>query len=559
MSYRHYIRFIYLSVFTFTILPLYQCTSPDHSTVIASVGKYKISADEFKERYNNYLFATGVKDTRSLRHHILDQMVNSVVHLKIDDNSEIEHSPEYRQAVDLIRKEVLLTYYKSKEVYEKIQISEQELREAFVRVNEKISARHLFSESQEEANRLYDQLQQGMTFEQLAPLVFDDDQLSKNGGSLGYFTWGDMDPAFEQAAYEMKIGEISKPVRTGYGYSIIRVEDRIINPILTESEFAKKRGTVERLLRIRKSTQAEKDLIRNMIDKVGIRFEEDALQEMASLFAGPVGLKVIQGEAIESGSFPGKVVVHYQDGNLNMPTAFAAIQDLPVSVRRKIRSIDHLRSALKGIIVQQELLADAERKGYDQATEVSKKCDDWSKARLLQFKREKLFREIEIPDSLVYQYYLDHRQDFRSEEQIDLQEILVSSEPEAQKIMQMLKAGTLFGDLAKKYSLRPGAAAREGKLGLAPLSRYGNLKSRLAELPLHQLTGPIKVDEFYVIGRIIARVPATPLAYEEVSAAIRLILKQDTENTNFSRYTDKLKKNTTLVIQYALLDSIHLN
>ena len=60
----------------------------------------------------------------------------------------------------------------------------------------------------------------------LAKTSFNDPMLRDNGGSLGYFTVDEIDPAFEEAAFAPKIGELSQPVRTNDGYSIIRVDDR---------------------------------------------------------------------------------------------------------------------------------------------------------------------------------------------------------------------------------------------------------------------------------------------------------------------------------------------
>lgn len=65
----------------------------------------------------------------------------------------------------------------------------------------------------------------GESFEQVARGSSDDPSVKVNGGNLGYFTVFQMIMPFEDAAYSMKKGTISEPVRTPYGYHIIRVAD----------------------------------------------------------------------------------------------------------------------------------------------------------------------------------------------------------------------------------------------------------------------------------------------------------------------------------------------
>ena len=65
----------------------------------------------------------------------------------------------------------------------------------------------------------------GEPFEQVARSSSDDPSVKINGGNLGYFTVFQMIMPFEDAAYSLKKGEVSEPVRTPYGYHIIRVTD----------------------------------------------------------------------------------------------------------------------------------------------------------------------------------------------------------------------------------------------------------------------------------------------------------------------------------------------
>lgn len=90
---------------------------------------------------------------------------------------------------------------------------------------ERVRARHILVASEKEANDVLARLQKGEKFEAVAKQVSLDG--SKDyGGDLGYFTAEEMVPAFSKAAFALKPGEISKPVKTNYGWHIIKLEDR---------------------------------------------------------------------------------------------------------------------------------------------------------------------------------------------------------------------------------------------------------------------------------------------------------------------------------------------
>ena len=218
--------------------------------IIATVGTHQILINQFAERYSRYLSYSGVKDNIAVRQSILNNMVNEILLRYYDNNEDILNNPEYKKESDWTVNQTLLAFLKDREIYADISVSEEELRDAFIRVNKKIAARHLYAETEEEADNLYELLKIGVDFNYLAGQTFTDSVLKNNGGYLGYFSWGDMDPAFEDAAYSLKIGEISQPVKTEYGFSIIKIEDILSNPLLTENQFLNKKQQLIRLIKI---------------------------------------------------------------------------------------------------------------------------------------------------------------------------------------------------------------------------------------------------------------------------------------------------------------------
>lgn len=77
-----------------------------------------------------------------------------------------------------------------------------------------------------EANKLYDRLVAGANFASLAKEYSKDPGSAVKGGDLGYFGKGMMVKEFEDACFNGKVGEVQKPVKTNYGYHIIKVTDR---------------------------------------------------------------------------------------------------------------------------------------------------------------------------------------------------------------------------------------------------------------------------------------------------------------------------------------------
>ncbi len=78
----------------------------------------------------------------------------------------------------------------------------------------------------QKASDIRERIIKGESFEQVARGTSDDPSVKFNGGNLGYFTVFQMITPFEDAAYKLKKGALSEPVRTPYGYHIIRVNDK---------------------------------------------------------------------------------------------------------------------------------------------------------------------------------------------------------------------------------------------------------------------------------------------------------------------------------------------
>jgi len=86
----------------------------------------------------------------------------------------------------------------------------------------KIKCSHILVQKQSEAIAILDRIRQGEKFGKLARELSVDSGSAKRDGNLGYFGRGIMVKEFETAAFNLEVGKISEPVKTQYGYHIIK-------------------------------------------------------------------------------------------------------------------------------------------------------------------------------------------------------------------------------------------------------------------------------------------------------------------------------------------------
>lgn len=89
----------------------------------------------------------------------------------------------------------------------------------------KVRASHILVKTEQEANSILFDLKRGASFEEMAKKHSICPSKSK-GGDLGWFGKGQMVREFEKAAFELPVGELSKPVKSQFGWHIIKVTEK---------------------------------------------------------------------------------------------------------------------------------------------------------------------------------------------------------------------------------------------------------------------------------------------------------------------------------------------
>lgn len=89
-------------------------------------------------------------------------------------------------------------------------------------MSNKIKCSHILVKKQSEALEIVEKLNNGEKFGKMAKEFSIDSPSAKKDGNLGYFTRGMMVKPFEEAAFSLQIGQVSQPVKSEFGYHIIK-------------------------------------------------------------------------------------------------------------------------------------------------------------------------------------------------------------------------------------------------------------------------------------------------------------------------------------------------
>jgi len=546
-------RLFYFSFLIFITYGLRLFSQSFEPTELAIVGNHRIYIEEFKARYIDYLVATGIKDNLTVRQAMLNSMISELLLLHYDDNSNIFSNDEYTKEISWVTKQSSLAYLKEQEVYAKIEVSDEELRKTFVRVNENLAASHLYAQTLEEAEYLYNFVQMGVDWDNLAAQVFSDSILRNNGGYLGYFTWGDMDPSFEEAAYNLQVGEISKPVPTKNGYSIIRLEDRISRPLLTEYEFQNKKSNIEQTLRLKKKFEYEKKYINSIFNESKYSLNQESLDKI---------IEYLRLSDIEKNESNIKIsnetaVVKYGDMKFSEQFIVTQLNQIPTYHRTRINSAEILKTVIKGIIMQQLLYAEVVKKGYDKVPVVLESSDKLQKQVFFRYKMQNVLSDVQVSDSLLKIFYEKNLSSFKYPDEMSIQEIIIENKSRADSIYELLVNGEDFGKLAVSFSLRKASAQNDGVIDYSEISKFGNLRKEFWESEIGKLIGPKEIYGYYGIFRVLGKREGRQKPFNVVKKDVESLYKFENKKLLLENYLKKNKHNIKILINTNVLYSIN--
>ena len=530
------------------------CGPSDSADAVATVAGAPITAAEFAEAYANVALQTGLEGPDpAAADAVLDGLISRRLLIADAVDDGIEETEAYQRARALAETKELVDRYTAREMNDALRVTDRDLREQFAQMHTTYAARHLYARDRDAADRLRDRLRAGETFETLAAETFADPDLAASGGSLGEFGHDDMDPALEAVAFRLPIGEVSEPVRTATGYSVLRVDARATSPLLTEAEFARRRDGIARYVRRRKRTEARFALGRSVRDDLAPRFEPETFERLVAFAAGRA--PGLDAEALAD--WRRRPLVRFQSNGLGSVWTVGDVEDRAATMtdrqRAAVQDAATLRDFVEGLLVREEIAARARAGGLDEGLDraLRTRMDEWVFAEA-----KRRLRLVDIPEDSLRAVYDRDPSVYRVPERVRAREILVATRAEADALRRRVAAGERFGDLARRHSLRLGAAQADGSLGPVTRTQLGRLADPVFAARPGEIVGPIEVQGRYAIVERGETVAPRPMTFREALPDLRAALDVPLAQRRLAATLADLRERYPVAVHRGALDRV---
>ena len=234
-----------------------------------------ISGTEITEKDLNSIIMRYPEEQRAMfnsemgKKQLLEQMISFELMNKLGKEMKLDETEEYKASLAQVEKD-LLTQMTINKVLSDVTITDEDAKKYYEENKAQfeqpatVSAKHILVDNEELCNEIKNRIEnEGLSFEDAAK-EYSTCPSNAQGGSLGVFGRGMMVPEFEEAAFALDLEKVSEPVKTQFGYHLIKLENLQAGG---ESEYEEVRNEIERSLMYQKQSEAYNKELNNLKSK----------------------------------------------------------------------------------------------------------------------------------------------------------------------------------------------------------------------------------------------------------------------------------------------------
>lgn len=214
--------------------------------VLAVVDSIKIKESDLKRIIERYPVNKRIYfETEQGMNQLLEQKIGFMLMSRYAKEKEIDKGDEFNRKLEEL-KEQLLTQIIMGEMFSEINISTEEIHKSYDENKDKfvegetVSAKHILVDKEEDIKKIKDEIESSVISFEDAAKKYSICPSKEREGNLGIVKKGMMVKEFEDAAFNLDIGVVSEPVKTQFGYHLIKVEEKSELKIISFEEVKDK-------------------------------------------------------------------------------------------------------------------------------------------------------------------------------------------------------------------------------------------------------------------------------------------------------------------------------
>jgi peptidyl-prolyl cis-trans isomerase SurA len=361
------------------------------------------------------------------------------------------------------------------------------------------------------ADSILAELKAGASFEDMAKKYSQDTGTKDKGGDLGYFERRMMVKEFDEAAFNMDVGEISNVIQTNFGYHIIKLTDKMdTQPFESEVDNLKNIFNKQRY-------QHERDaLIDSLKKKYNFAIDEDGfnlfIDKSDSLRFGMVHPKYAE--------ISDNVLFTYADSSVTIGKFLElTIHNSKITGKQMDKETD-VRNAIN--VLAEDMLLEEEAMNLDKTDpEFAQLMDDYRDGIFIfKIQEDEVWNKVKMDSADVYNYWNENREKYSWPERISFSEIFSAKDSLINAYYDMLNNGAAFDSIAALYTERPAKKKDKGYYELKDIAFNDFYKEANKIADVGSYAKPEAFSGGYVIFKLNDRQPARLKTYEEAKAEV---------------------------------------
>lgn len=277
-------RFVSLFAIIFAAFLVFSC-SQSKDEVILKAGSSKLTKKELQEDLKNLppqtkLFLASPDGINRLK----DELIKREVLYEEAKKKDLAKSEEFKRRLEEFKKLTLINMLLEQELKNLQPVTEKDAKDyyeknkdQFIKPSE-VRLSQIVVKNEEEAKKVYEKIDKGEDFGKIAKELSRDERTKANGGDIGFFKKGQLDPQVENLAFNLKKGQVSMPLNRKDGLYIFKITDVKGTPI----EFEQIKQQLTEQLKAKKQQEWFNSYIEELKKKYKVEVNEKALQDILS-------------------------------------------------------------------------------------------------------------------------------------------------------------------------------------------------------------------------------------------------------------------------------------